>query len=144
MEMDIRAKEGCKVVYDRPNAGYDQDRESAKENLDLKETYTVDCTVVGTCNTIVYLKEVPNIGFNTVNFSAWEETYTVECWNATTNGGKGSKFLRIVKLTDMLKAPECINLADMSKAMYKELCEIKGIPTQPHILEEMERIRTII
>jgi len=65
--MDIYAKEGTKVIYTGEN-GYDHDREHADKYLTKDAVYTVDNTDVEGWHTSVYLKEFPEIAFNSVHF----------------------------------------------------------------------------
>ena len=65
--MDIYSEEGTKVIY-TGEGGYDHHKKHADKYLKVGETYTVDYTDVGGWNTDVYLKEVPNEGFNSVHF----------------------------------------------------------------------------
>lgn len=65
--MDIYAKEGTKVRYTGKN-GYDSQIEHANKYLTIGEIYTVYYTDVSGFSTTVYLKEVPNKGFNSVHF----------------------------------------------------------------------------
>jgi predicted nucleic-acid-binding protein len=66
--VNIYAQEGCKVRFLNRN-GYEMDREKALDcELIEDEIYTVDHTDVGNWHTNVYLKEVPDIPFNSVMF----------------------------------------------------------------------------
>lgn len=69
-KMDIYAEEGYKVtVTERSiNSGYDSDKERANKYLKPDEIYTVIKTEVGGWRTEVWLKEVPDISFNSVHF----------------------------------------------------------------------------
>lgn len=66
--MNIYAQEGDKVVF-KNKGGYSGDFELASTHLELGGVYTVDYTIVGSWETVVYLKEVPSVGFNSVLFS---------------------------------------------------------------------------
>lgn len=68
--MEIFALEGHKVVVteETKNNGHYHDSDQVKEHLELGKEYTVDRTDVGGSHTDVYLKEVPNVRFNSVNF----------------------------------------------------------------------------
>lgn len=67
--MDIYAKEGSKVVFDKPDAGYQGAVEKAAKHLTVGSTYTVERTEVGGWSTDVYLKEVEGVSFNSCMFS---------------------------------------------------------------------------
>ena len=66
--MNIYAIEGHKVRCYTFNAGYDYDKQKAEKYLELGKEYTIDYTIVDSCSTDVYLKEFPNIKFNSVFF----------------------------------------------------------------------------
>lgn len=70
--MNIYAKEGHKVVAEYLDWGYDSDAEKANKFLVKGQVYTVEYTDVYSCNTNVYLKEFPNIYFNSVHFEDYE------------------------------------------------------------------------
>ena len=66
--MNIFAIEGHKVKCSTFDAGYDYDKEKAKKHLTLEQEYTIDYTIVDNWSTDVYLKEFPNVRFNSVFF----------------------------------------------------------------------------
>ncbi len=66
--MDIYAKKGTRVKFIWPSSGYLSDQEVAAKFLEVGKTYTVDATAVGGWQTIVYLKEIQDVGFNSVMF----------------------------------------------------------------------------
>lgn len=66
--MEIYALEGHKVKCVTMTAGYKHDQEIAKQHLLLNEIYTVDHTDVHNSLTDVYLKEIPEVRFNSVFF----------------------------------------------------------------------------
>ena len=66
--MDIYAKKGCKVIATNLDNGHKHHAEQANNLLKKGETYTVERTKVGNWETYVYLKEIPEIGFNSVHF----------------------------------------------------------------------------
>ena len=68
--MNIYAKEGHKITVTEEtiNYGYNHHKEMANKHLKVGEVYTVDHTEVGGWHTDVYIKEVPNIAFNSVHF----------------------------------------------------------------------------
>jgi len=69
--MNIYALEGHKVIMTEETAknGYDYDKVELKKYLVQIDTiYTVERTEVGDCHTHVYLTEIPNVAFNSVNF----------------------------------------------------------------------------
>lgn len=76
--MDIYSPSGTKVIFDSLG-GYPGDKEFAKKYLVLDNTYTVLFVDIGNFSSEVYLKEFPNIPFNTVLFKAIneEELYKV-------------------------------------------------------------------
>lgn len=65
--IDIYSKEGTKVKY-TGKGGYDHHKEHANKHLKIGDIYTIDHTDVHAWNTNVYLKEIPNEGFNSVHF----------------------------------------------------------------------------
>lgn len=65
--MNIFAKKGSKVRFLNEN-GWDGEPESASRYLDKGKEYTVDFVDIGGWCSSVFLKEVPNIPFNTVMF----------------------------------------------------------------------------
>jgi len=67
--MNIYAKQGSKVIFSNPNAGYDFDQQRAGEHLEVGKVYTVRRTEVQDSSSQVFLEEVPAIGFNTVLFT---------------------------------------------------------------------------
>lgn len=67
--MNIYAKRGAKVRFARPDAGYKGDQEMAAEHLTVGGVYTVERTDVGQSHTTVWLQEVPERGFNSVQFT---------------------------------------------------------------------------
>lgn len=66
--MNIYAEEGAKVVAWNTTSGYDSDKEKFQKYLTKGEVYTVDYTEVGGWITGVYLKEFPDVRFNSVQF----------------------------------------------------------------------------
>jgi len=66
--MNIYALEGHKVKCHTFNAGYDYHKEIAKEHLEIGKEYTIDKTIVDSYHTDVWLKEFPNVKFNSVFF----------------------------------------------------------------------------
>ena len=66
--MDTYAKEGHKVKFTSPNAGYEYDQKQAETHLLVDGIYTVERTEVHNFSTDVYLKEVPGQKFNSVHF----------------------------------------------------------------------------
>ena len=68
--MNIYALEGhkVKVVEQTANSGYKEDVELIRKHCVIDKEYTVDYTIVHSSSTDVYLKEIPNIRFNSVNF----------------------------------------------------------------------------
>lgn len=68
--MEIYALKGykVKVTEDTKNNGNSWDKEKIKEYLTLEKTYTVKYTHVHSYSTDVYLQEIPEVKFNSVNF----------------------------------------------------------------------------
>jgi hypothetical protein len=79
--MDIESAPGTKVVFAYPNNGYGGDRTHAAEHLKVGETYTVKYTSVGQSHSSVYLHEIPNTCFNTVQFApeGFQQKAAAEC-----------------------------------------------------------------
>ena len=67
--LDINDPTGTKVIFDRPNSGWEYDKVYTKDNLTIGETYTVNYIDVGSFTSYVNLKEHPDKTFNTVCFS---------------------------------------------------------------------------
>jgi len=70
--MNIYADNGDKVVCHTYEAGYDSDKERAKEYLEVGKIYTIDYTEVDSWSTTVYLQEFPLIPFNSVFFEDYK------------------------------------------------------------------------
>lgn len=68
----IHSQHGTKLFVNTFDAGYSYDKELAQKFLKLGKSYTVDEIEVGGWNTTIYLKEIPNIGFNSVFFDVCE------------------------------------------------------------------------
>lgn len=66
--MNIHAKCGDKVVFSHPDFGTNYDKKNAREHLTLNQVYTVDGTMVHSFETDIYLVEIPDIWFNSVQF----------------------------------------------------------------------------
>lgn len=66
--MNIEAEKGDKIIYNHPDAGYEPDHKKAKARLKLNEIYTVERTEVYNWHTNVYIKEFPDMYFNSVMF----------------------------------------------------------------------------
>lgn len=66
--MNIYALNGHKVRLIHTDMGYEYQKERAEKYLKLGEVYTVDYTEVHSESTEVYLKEVPDIAFNSTCF----------------------------------------------------------------------------
>jgi hypothetical protein len=66
--MNIYALEGHKVRCTNLTGGYDHHQETAKKHLAVGQEYTVEYTDVGSWHTDVYLKEFPDVNFNSVFF----------------------------------------------------------------------------
>lgn len=66
--MSIEAKKGDKIIFAYPDAGYEPDQLNAKKYLKINQVYTVFKTKISHWHTKVWLKEVPDIPFNSVLF----------------------------------------------------------------------------
>lgn len=66
--MNIYAKDGDKVICSTLDAGYEHHKEVANQYLEVGKIYTVEYTIVDSWHTDVYLKEFPEINFNSVFF----------------------------------------------------------------------------
>lgn len=68
--MNIYAKQGHKVIVTEHTIdnGNEIDMQLAKKHLKVGGKYTVASTQVHRWRTLVYIQEIPNIGFNSVNF----------------------------------------------------------------------------
>lgn len=62
--IDNYSREGTLIVCNNFDSGYDSDQALAKVYLEIGKTYTVEKTNIRPSGPVVYLKEVPNIGFN--------------------------------------------------------------------------------
>lgn len=73
--MNIYALAGHKVMVTEgtKNSGYNPDKEKVAEHLQLDVPYTVRHTEVDRCSTRIYLKEFPDMNFNSVSFEDVEE-----------------------------------------------------------------------
>lgn len=72
--MSLETKSGDKVLFDKPNQGYEHDAEHALKHLVVGKQYTVDRLEVAAWSSEVFFKEVPGIGFNTVHFKNVQES----------------------------------------------------------------------
>lgn len=66
--MNIYALKGHKVKCCTLSAGYNYHQEIAEKYLEIDKEYTVEKTIVDSWYTDVYLKEFPDIKFNSVFF----------------------------------------------------------------------------
>ncbi len=66
--MNIYARPGTKLIFAHPNYGYNYDRAHAAKHLTPGKTYTLKRTDVGRSSTRVYLEEIPDTWFNSVQF----------------------------------------------------------------------------
>lgn len=66
--MNIAAQKGDKVIYSFPNNGYISDQSICAKHLILGNEYTIEKIDIDGFSTDVYLKELPNICFNSVMF----------------------------------------------------------------------------
>lgn len=70
MSMNIYAKCGDTVLVTKETAhnGYDSDKEKVEQYLQIGKLYTISETDVHSSSTTVYLKEFPDLSWNSVNF----------------------------------------------------------------------------
>jgi len=66
--MNIYTIPGAKVIFSYPTNGYDGDNLIGRQYLTVGYEYTVQRVSIGRSSSRVYLKEVPDIGFNTCMF----------------------------------------------------------------------------
>ncbi len=66
--MSVETKVGEKVLFDKPNQGYEHDTKRALKHLVVGNEYTIDWLKVAEWSSEVFFKEVPGVGFNTVHF----------------------------------------------------------------------------
>lgn len=82
---------GDKVIFAYPTNGWSNDQNRAFEHLVVGKEYTIKDVVVGDWSSLVVLKEVPGVRFNSVHFAApgeeVEETDEVEYTISDGEGG---------------------------------------------------------
>ena len=81
--MDIDSPPGTRVRYKYPKDGTDGDIRRAKQYLSRHRIYTVERTEAHSFNTDVWLREVPGVIFNSVQFapiSDNSEALTANCY----------------------------------------------------------------
>lgn len=66
--MDINTSIGSKVIFAFPDNGMGYERKAAIKCLKLNHEYTIERIDVGGWHTTIYLKEFPDIPFNSVHF----------------------------------------------------------------------------
>ena len=66
--MNIRTPAGQKVRYAFPENGYPYQQDVASAHLQVGGVYTVERTEIDSWTTDVYLKEFPDVRFNSVLF----------------------------------------------------------------------------
>lgn len=66
--MKLTAPKGHRVILSHPERGFDIHQEAAAKWLDLGVTYTVQRVMTSMLYTKVWLQEVPNVEFNTLQF----------------------------------------------------------------------------
>ena len=71
--MNIYALEGHKVRVSNLSGGYEYHQKVANQHLKVGNEYTVERTEVDSWHTDVFLKEIPNVAFNSVFFENVEE-----------------------------------------------------------------------
>jgi hypothetical protein len=67
-DMNIHSPKGTKVIFAFPKAGYEYQIKIAQKHLILNKVYTVDHIEIHKWHSNVYLKEIPDIGFNSCLF----------------------------------------------------------------------------
>lgn len=67
----LGCKSGDKIRF-TGEGGYDSDKVRADKYLTLDEIYTVDYVDIGNWMSDVYLREIPDVDFNTVMFEVVE------------------------------------------------------------------------
>ncbi|MEX0917753.1 MAG: hypothetical protein WDZ93_01200 [Candidatus Paceibacterota bacterium] len=66
--MSLKTNTGDKVLFDKPNQGYEHDSALALAHLVVGQQYTVERIEVAEWSSRVFFTEVPRVGFNTVHF----------------------------------------------------------------------------
>lgn len=66
--MDINTSIGSKVIFAFPDNGMKYEKKAASKYLKLNHEYTIERIDVGGWHTTIYLKEFPDIPFNSVHF----------------------------------------------------------------------------
>jgi hypothetical protein len=68
--MNTYAKKGEKITVTEKTikSGHISDQRKASEFLKVGKWYTVERTDVGKWSTVVFIQEVPGVGFNSVHF----------------------------------------------------------------------------
>jgi len=66
--MDIHARSGHLVTVTEESYKNGMDGDTSKYQLEVDTTYTVDHTEVMSWSTLVFLREFPDVAFNSVNF----------------------------------------------------------------------------
>lgn len=67
--LDIDAQPGTKVIYAYTDTGYPYDQKIAGKYLTVGGIYTIAYMDVHSSSTEVFLKEFPNVSFNSVIFT---------------------------------------------------------------------------
>lgn len=70
MSMSLDTKKGDKITITDAtcNNGFESDRLLIRKHLKPGENYTVKYVDLGKFYSVVYIEEVPDVAFNTVNF----------------------------------------------------------------------------
>lgn len=71
--MSLATNPGSTVIFGFPNSGHDHDIERAARYLVVGEKYTVERLHIGDACSSVYLREIPEMGFNTIQFGNVDE-----------------------------------------------------------------------
>lgn len=66
-----RLAHGDIAKFTKPGNGYPHDQKVAAKHLTEGESYTVDKVEVHSWHTKIWLKEVPDVSFNSVLFNFW-------------------------------------------------------------------------
>jgi hypothetical protein len=68
----LKTKFICVVTDKTKRNGYDYDKDMARDYLEVGKEYTLNSMSVSQSSSSLMLDEIPNVGFNTVNFEIYE------------------------------------------------------------------------
>ncbi len=94
MSMDIYAKRGSNVLVTKETAhnGYNDDSEQVEAHLQIGKLYTIHKIIVESSSTTVYLREFPELSWNSVNFINYVPKPIADDFNEPTESGELVKF----------------------------------------------------